>query len=155
MNQPLRDRIARRLESLSDERLYQVLDYVEFLESKYATRQAPPQNVFTRFAETVEDRLRAGRVSASTIAETMSLMNRAMGVLNGVAAAGKSVANDIVGAATRPSTSGTGETPSAATTPAAATAAPAPQPLSSAGPPPSPAAPPSATPPGTSGESTP
>lgn len=106
MNAPLRERIGRKLETLSDERLYQVLDYVEFLESRYAQRQAPGSNVFQRFAETVEDRLRAGRVSASTIAETMSLMNKAMGVLNGVAAAGKSVANDIVGAATRPSVTG-------------------------------------------------
>ena len=101
MNAFLRDRILRKLETLPDERLYQVLDYVEFLDSKYAERQAPPPGIFTRFAETVEDQLRAGRVSASAISETMNLMNRAMGVLNGVAAAGKSVANDIV-SATRP-----------------------------------------------------
>ena len=99
MNAFLRDRILRKLETLSDERLYQVLDYVEFLDSKYAERQAPPPGIFTRFAETVEDQLRAGRVSASAISETMNLMNRAMGVLNGVAAAGKSVANDLVSAA--------------------------------------------------------
>ncbi len=99
MNQFLRDRILRKLDTLSDDRLYQVLDYVEFLESKYAERQNPSANVLQRFAETVEDRLRAGRVSAATISETMKLMNKAMGVLSGVAAAGKSVANDIVGAA--------------------------------------------------------
>ena len=102
MNEFLRDRILRKLETLSDERLYQVLDYVEFLESKYAERQAPGANVFQRFAEGMEDRLRAGRVSAATIAETMNLMGRAMNLLGGVAAAGKSVANDIVGAAMRP-----------------------------------------------------
>jgi hypothetical protein len=99
MNQFLRDRILRRLDTLSDERAYQVLDFVEFLESKYAERQSPSANVFQRFAETVEDKLRAGRVSAATISETMGLMNRAMGVLSGVAAAGKSVASDIVDAA--------------------------------------------------------
>jgi hypothetical protein len=99
MNQFLRDRILRKLDTLSDERAYQVLDYVEFLESKYAERQNPAANVFQRFAETVEDKLRAGRVSAATISETMGLMNKAMGVLSGVAAAGKSVANDLVGAA--------------------------------------------------------
>jgi hypothetical protein len=101
MNQFLRERILRKLDTLSDERLYQVLDYVEFLESKYAERQAPSPGIFTRFAETVEDQLRAGRISASAISETMNLMNRAMGVLNGVAAAGKSVASDLVGAAGR------------------------------------------------------
>ena len=98
MNAFLRDRILRKLETLPDERLYQVLDYVEFLDSKYAERQAPAPGIFTRFAETVEDQLRAGRVSASAISETMNLMNRAMGVLNGVAAAGKSVASDLVSA---------------------------------------------------------
>jgi len=153
MNAPLRERISRKLETLSDERLYQVLDYVEFLESRYAQRQAPGSNVFQRFAETVEDRLRAGRVSASTIAETMTLMNKAMGVLSGVAAAGKSVANDIVGVATRPAGGGPG--PAAPPASGAAPSGPSsnvssnvpssapsqPQPAASASPPPSPATP--------------
>ena len=38
MNDLLKQRIARALEALSDERGYQVLDYIEFLESKYAER---------------------------------------------------------------------------------------------------------------------
>jgi hypothetical protein len=101
MNEYLRDRVLRKLETLSDERIYQVLDYVDFLESRYAQRQAPQANVFTRFTEGVEDTLRAGRVSATTVAETMGLLNKAMGVLSGVAAAGKSVANDVVSAASR------------------------------------------------------
>lgn len=101
MNDALRDRILRRLETLSDERGYQVLDYVEFLESKYAEKTAQSPNVFQRFTEGVEDSLRAGRVSATTIAETMGLLNKAMGVLSGVAAAGKSVASDVMGAASR------------------------------------------------------
>ncbi|HET7632838.1 MAG TPA: hypothetical protein VFK16_11055 [Gemmatimonadaceae bacterium] len=95
MNEHLRDRILRRLNALSDERGYQVLDYVEFLESKYAERQAPGPNVFTRLTESVEDKLRAGRVSASVIAETMGFLNRASNVLNGAMAAGKSVAGDV------------------------------------------------------------
>jgi hypothetical protein len=101
MNPTLRDRIVRTLESLPDERGYQLLDYIEFLESKYAERTAQSPNALQRFAEGVEDTLRAGRVSASTIAETMGLMNKAMGVLSGVAAAGKSVASDVVDAAQR------------------------------------------------------
>ena len=105
MNESLRDRITRHLEPLSDERGYQVLDYVEFLESKYAERQTPTAaaaaNPLSRFADAVEEKLRAGRVSASTIAETMSLMNKAVGVLNGAAAAGKSVASDLMSATSR------------------------------------------------------
>lgn len=95
MNESLRDRIVRHLEPLSDERGYQVLDYIEFLESKYAGSAAPSPSVFQRFAEGVEDTLRAGRVSTAAIAETVGLLNKAVGVLSGVAAAGKSVASDI------------------------------------------------------------
>ena len=97
----LRDRINRRLDALTDERLYQVLDYVEFLESKYAKPEAVQTNPLQRFAEGVEDTLRAGKVSTVAIAETMGLLNKAVGVLNGVAAAGKSVATDLANAASR------------------------------------------------------
>ena len=96
MHELMKDRILRRLETLPDDRLYQVLDYIEFLESKFAERQAPGPNVFQRFAEGVEDTLRAGNVSATAVSEAMGFMSKAMGVLNGVAAAGKSVAADIV-----------------------------------------------------------
>jgi hypothetical protein len=113
MNPTLRDRIVRTLESLPDERGYQLLDYVEFLESKYAERTSQAPNALQRFAEGVEDTLRAGRVSASTISETMGLMNKAMGVLSGVAAAGKSVASDVVDAAQRNVTRVTTERPNA------------------------------------------
>ena len=100
MNPYLRDKLIQKLETLSDERGYQVLDYVEFLESRYADRSASAAagNPLSRFADAVEERMRAGKVSATTIAETMGLMNRAMGVLNGAAAAGKSVANDLMSA---------------------------------------------------------
>ena len=103
MNPYLRDKLLQKLESLSDERGYQVLDYVEFLESKYAERQsaAAAANPLSRFADAVEERLRAGKVSASAIAETMGLMNKAVGVLSGAAAAGKSVANDLMSATSR------------------------------------------------------
>ena len=123
MNEYLRDRIVRKMETLSDERLYQVLDFVEFLEAKYAEKPEASPGIFTRFAEAVEDRLRAGQVSVSTIAETMGMMNKAMGILEGVAAAGKSVANDIVGAARQ-----TGRPGTAAGESAAPTTAPTPPP---------------------------
>jgi hypothetical protein len=95
MNQSLRDRINRHLEPLSDERGYQVLDYIEFLESKYAGSAASSPSLFQRFTEGVEDTLRAGKVSASAITETVGLLNKAASVLGGVAAAGKSVATEF------------------------------------------------------------
>lgn len=101
MSEHIRDRINRRLDGLAEERLYQILDYVEFLESKYAQRANPPANAFQKFAESVEDKMRAGRVSASTIADTMGLLNKAVGMLNNVAAAGKTVATDLANAAQR------------------------------------------------------
>lgn len=96
MNEHLRDRILRKLETLSDERGYQVLDYVEFLESRYAERQSANANAFTKFTEAIEDKLRAGKVSASAIAETVGFMNRAASVLNNAIETGKSVATDLV-----------------------------------------------------------
>jgi hypothetical protein len=97
VNHPyVRDRINRKLDTLSDERLYQVLDYVEFLEARYAEKPAAATNVLQRFAEGVEDRLRAGGVAASTVAETMGLLGKAMNVLGGAAQTTMNVANDVV-----------------------------------------------------------
>ena len=101
MNEHLRDRILRKLETLSDERGYQVLDYVEFIESRYAERESPNASTFTRFTEAIEDKLRAGRVSASAIAETVGFMNRAANVLNNAVETGRNMANEIANA-TRP-----------------------------------------------------
>ena len=119
MNAYLRDKLLQKLETMADERGYQVLDYVEFLESKYAERQtaasAAATNPLSRFADAVEEKLRAGRVSASTIAETMNLMNKAVGVLNGAAAAGKSVASDLMTATSRVVDAATAAASSAAT----------------------------------------
>jgi hypothetical protein len=103
MNEHLRERILRKIETLSDDRGYQVLDYVEFLESRYAERQSPASTTFTRFTEAIEDKLRAGKVSASAIAETMGFMNRAAGVLNTALETGKTMANELVNTA-RPTT---------------------------------------------------
>jgi hypothetical protein len=99
MNDILRDRLLRKLDLMPDDKLDQVLDYIEFLDSKYAPRNAPAPNTLTRFAEGVESTLRAGKVSASAISGTMSIMNKAVGAINEVAAAGKSVATGIMGAA--------------------------------------------------------
>ena len=100
MNDILRERLLRKLDLMPDDKLDQVLDYIEFLDSKYAPRNAPSPNPLTRFAEGVESTLRAGKVSASAISGTMSIMNKAVGAINEVAAAGKSVATGIMGAAT-------------------------------------------------------
>ena len=107
----LRDRLLAKFDTLSDERAFQVLDYVEFLESKYSRLEAPTGAVglLVKLQETVEDSLRAGKISASSVAETLGFMQKAVGVLSGVAAAGQSVASDLAGAASRAARAATGD----------------------------------------------
>src|SRR5690554_456882 len=57
MNDVLRDRIRRNLEALPEDRLYQVLDYIEFLNSKYARQPVRQGSPFQRFGEKLEDRM--------------------------------------------------------------------------------------------------
>jgi len=100
MNDVLRERLIRKLDTLPEERVYQIFDYIDFLESKYAQRTSQSGNPLTRFAEGMEDTLRAGRMSANVIGGTMNIMNKAVGAINDVAAAGKSVASGIMDVAT-------------------------------------------------------
>ena len=93
MNDVLAERIRRKIETLSDEQAYQVLDYVEFLESKYAQRAAGAP-AFQKVAETLEDTLRAGRVPLNIIRGTMDTVGKAGRFLEGLAAAGKAAVED-------------------------------------------------------------
>ncbi len=93
MNDVLAERIRRRLDTMSDEQAYQVLDYVEFLESKYAQRAAGAP-AFQKVAETLEDTLRAGRVPVNIIRGTMDAVGKAGRFLEGLAAAGKAAVED-------------------------------------------------------------
>ena len=97
MNDILRERLIRKLDTLPEERIYQILDYIDFLESKYAPKPSTSPNPLKRFAEGVEDTLRAGKMSATAIAGTMNVMNKAVGMVTDVANAGKSVASEIAG----------------------------------------------------------
>jgi len=126
VNANLRDRILRQLESLSDERGYQALDYIEFLSERYAEKPAATTNPFTRFTDAVEDRLRAGRVSASAIAETVGLMNRAANAFNGAIQATKTAATEFVSATASPQrpAPGTPAPPETASSPAGGAPAP-------------------------------
>lgn len=88
MNAILLERLRRRLETLPDDKAYQVLDYIEFLESRYAERPAGAP-AFQKVAEKLEDTLRAGRVPVNIISGTMDAVSRAGRFLEGLAAAGK------------------------------------------------------------------
>lgn len=98
MQDQLKERILRKLDGLSDERAYQLLDYLEFLESKYASRAAP-SNIFTVLKEKAEDALRAGKFSAETIGKTVGAMDSAQKVVKGIVAAGEAVVDEAAKAA--------------------------------------------------------
>src|SRR5436190_9256023 len=98
MNDLLRQRITRLLEALDDEKAYQVLDYAEFLNSKYAAR-AQPSGILARITQTVENTMRAGKLPIQAISGTMGLMDSAAKVMKGLAAAGQAVVDEAVKAA--------------------------------------------------------
>jgi hypothetical protein len=97
MNDVLRKRLMRKLESLPEAQLYQALDYIEFLESKYAAGGvlAEESSGLQKFAENLEDRLRRKAVSPATIREAFQLIASADRVLSGVANAGKQLLVDL------------------------------------------------------------
>ena len=111
MNDILREKLMRKLDMMPDDKLNQVLDYIDFLESKYAPKNAVSPNPIRSFAEGVESTLRAGKVGASAISGTMSIMNKAVGAISEVAQAGKSVATGLMGAATSAPENAQPETP--------------------------------------------
>lgn len=98
MNEQLKQRIVRRLDALGDERGYQILDYVEFLESKYAERAAPT-GILATISEGIEDTMRAAKVPIKAISTTTGLVDSAAKVVKGVAAAAGAVVDDAVRAA--------------------------------------------------------
>lgn len=93
MDELLKERILRRLENLPNDKAYQVLDYIEFLESKFGSRSGP--STLEKIADRVEDTLRAGRVSASAIKGTRGVFDAAGRVMQGLADAGKTVVDEL------------------------------------------------------------
>ena len=96
MHDVLRDRVLRKLESLPDDQLYQVLDYIEFLESKYGDPDLKREATgLQRFAERLEDGLRRRTVSPATIREAFQLISAADRVLSGVSSAGRQLVDEL------------------------------------------------------------
>ncbi len=93
MDGHLKERITRALDGLTDERGYQILDYIEFLDSKYAER-ANPANVFTRLTDKVQDTMRAGKVPFDAISGTVNLFDGASKVVRGLASAAGAVVDE-------------------------------------------------------------
>jgi hypothetical protein len=94
MHDILRERLWRKLETMPEAQIYQILDYIEFLESKYAPGQVKEPDPLTRFAERFEDSMRMRSVAPKVILGTVGLMGQARKVVRGVTDAGK----DLLGA---------------------------------------------------------
>jgi hypothetical protein len=95
MHDVLRQRLLRKIESLPDEQVYQVLDYIEFLDSKYASTGTVEASGLQKFAEGLEDKLRRRAVSPNTIREAFQLISAADRVLSGVSSAGRQILADL------------------------------------------------------------
>ena len=97
MHDVLRTRLLRTIESLPENQIYQVLDYIEFLQSKYAPAGAEASTGLQGFAENLEDKLRKKALSPSTLREAFQLISTADRVLSGVSNAGKKLLGELNG----------------------------------------------------------
>lgn len=89
MEEVTRKRLMRKLEQLPEAQLYQALDYIEFLELKYARDSGREPDVFQQFAERLEDRMRVRSVAPKAMKGTMKVMSTAGKVLDGVRSFGR------------------------------------------------------------------
>lgn len=97
MHDVLRSRLMRKIESLPEEQVYQALDFIEFLETKY-TRDLPAEaSGLQGFAEKLEDQLRRRAVSPASLREAFQLISAADKVLSNVAKVGKDLMGDLNG----------------------------------------------------------
>ena len=94
MHDIIRDRLWRRLEALPPEQLYQVLDYIEFLEAKYAKQAAREPDALQKFAERLEDGMRIRSVAPKVISGTVGLLGTARRVMQTVSDAGREILGD-------------------------------------------------------------
>ncbi|TVP76904.1 MAG: hypothetical protein EA352_04810 [Gemmatimonadales bacterium] len=95
MNDMLRRRILRRLETLPEEQLYQVLDYIEFLESRYNRGGVSDASGLQRLAERLEDGLRKRTVNPSNLREAFQVISAADRVLSSVSTAGRQILDEL------------------------------------------------------------
>jgi hypothetical protein len=117
MEDVTRKRILRMLDQLPDEQLYQVLDYIEFLEVKYARDTGRKPDAFQQFAERLEDQMRVRSLAPKAMKGTMKMMSTAGKVLDGVRELGKDLVTppDRTGTSVR-TANGDATTPGSGTT---------------------------------------
>jgi hypothetical protein len=95
MHDVLRQRLMRKIESLPEDQVYQILDYIEFLESKYGVDGVEETSGLQRFAEAMEDKLRKKAMNPATLREAFQLISAADRVLSNVSSAGKKLMDEL------------------------------------------------------------
>tara|TARA_B100000678_G_C18002949_1_gene419625 strand:- start:140 stop:502 length:363 start_codon:yes stop_codon:yes gene_type:complete len=85
----------RKIQSLPEEQVYQTLDYIEFLESKYGDDLEVEASSLQRFAEAMEDKLRKKIMSPATLREAFQLISVADRVLSNVSSAGRQLMEEL------------------------------------------------------------
>jgi hypothetical protein len=98
----MRERLWRKLEALPDEQLYEALDFIEFLEVKYAPERSARPGGLQGFAERLEDGLRARSVAPQVIRGTVGLMGVAQKAMRTVNDVGSAFLGQASPAGTRP-----------------------------------------------------
>jgi hypothetical protein len=94
MNENLKTKITRRLDEMTDETGRQVLDYMEFLESKYNLSRRAPSTV-QKIAEGLEDRIGSVSVTDMATKGAAQMMDAASKMMEGLAAAGRVVSEEL------------------------------------------------------------
>ena len=84
-----------KIESLPEEQVYQMLDYIEFLEAKYGSDAGEETSGLRRFAEAMEDKLRKRSVSPAKVREAFQLLSAADRVLSNVSSAGRKLMEEL------------------------------------------------------------
>jgi len=95
VHETLRRRILRKLDTLPEAQLYQVLDYIEFLESRYTRQEPADATGLQRWAEKLEDGLRKRTVNPSSLREAFQLLAAADRALSSVQEVGRQIVDEL------------------------------------------------------------
>lgn len=101
MNEILRKEIWRKLESLPDDKAYQVLDYINYLQSQYGAADSQTGG-FQKFGEIFQETMRKRKVPAAALKETMKVMGAADRVLGAFRDAGREFLVELEGGKPEP-----------------------------------------------------
>ncbi len=94
MNENLKTTITQKLEDMTDETARQLMDYIEFLESKF-NRSTRERSTLERLAENVEGTLRSSKIGEAAVKGTGGLIDAAGTVARSVAAAGQAALDEL------------------------------------------------------------